>query len=119
MAACDEPPPVNARPSDPLATFRPRARGTGAGLIFLPADEQRHVGQEAHLQTGDRRRRSRQSHQAKVNNDTGKITGKVTTDGKDQSFSVTGPRPIPDAVEETLRQHVTELEFANASTTRG
>ena len=54
--------------------------------------------------------------QAKVNNDTGKITGKLTADGKNQSFSVTGPRPIPDAVEETLRQHVTELEFANAST---
>ena len=52
---------------------------------------------------------------AKVNNETGKITGELTQSGKPSKFSVTGPRPIPDAVEATLRKNVQELEFANAS----
>ncbi len=53
---------------------------------------------------------------AKVNNDTGKITGTVVTDGKSQKFSVTGPRPIPDEVESALRKNVKSLEFTNEST---
>ncbi len=53
---------------------------------------------------------------AKLNNDTGKITGTVTVDGKEQKFSVTGPRPIPDPVEESLRKNVKQLEFANETT---
>jgi cell division protease FtsH len=53
---------------------------------------------------------------AKVNNDTGKITGTISVDGKDQKFSVSGPRPIPDQVEETLRKNVSELEFSNETT---
>ncbi len=52
---------------------------------------------------------------AKVNNDTGRITGtlKATDGGDEKKFSVSGPRPIPDEVEKTLRQHVTQLEFGN------
>jgi cell division protease FtsH len=53
---------------------------------------------------------------AKINNDTGKITGTLKTDGKEQKFSVSGPRPIPDEVEKTLREKVPALEFTNEST---
>ncbi|MBA2607630.1 MAG: hypothetical protein H0U92_01665, partial [Actinobacteria bacterium] len=54
--------------------------------------------------------------EAKLNNDTGKITGAVTVDGKEQKFSVTGPRPVPDEVEATLRKNVKQLEFTNETT---
>ncbi|MEY2425028.1 MAG: cell division protease FtsH [Actinomycetota bacterium] len=51
---------------------------------------------------------------AKINNDTGKITGTVKAEGGDEKkFAVSGPRPIPDEVEKTLRENVTKLEFAN------
>src|SRR5690349_11795400 len=53
---------------------------------------------------------------AKVNNDTGKITGTLKVDGKEQKFSVSGPRPIPDEVEKTLREKVPSLEFTNETT---
>ncbi len=53
--------------------------------------------------------------EAKINNDTGKITGVIKAGDKDQKFSVTGPRPIPDEVEKTMRQNVPALEFANES----
>jgi cell division protease FtsH len=53
---------------------------------------------------------------AKVNNDTGKITGTLKVDGKAQKFSVSGPRPIPDEVEKTLRENVKSLEFSNETT---
>ncbi len=48
--------------------------------------------------------------EAKINNDTGKITGTLKDDKK---FSVSGPRPIPDEVEKTLRENVAKLEFTN------
>jgi cell division protease FtsH len=53
---------------------------------------------------------------AKVNNDTGKISGTLKSGNDEKKFSVSGPRPIPDEVEKTLREHVTSLEFANETT---
>ncbi|MEY2471682.1 MAG: cell division protease FtsH [Actinomycetota bacterium] len=53
---------------------------------------------------------------AKVNNDTGKITGTLKVNGKNEKFSVSGPRPIPDEVEKTLREKVPSLEFSNETT---
>ncbi len=57
-----------------------------------------------------------QVSEAKINNDTGKITGVVNVNGDEQKFSVTGPRPIPDAVESALRKNVKALEFTNETT---
>ena len=52
--------------------------------------------------------------EAKVNNDTGKITGTIKPRASDEKkFSVSGPRPIPDEVEKTLREQRHKLEFAN------
>ena len=53
--------------------------------------------------------------EAKVNNDTGKITGTIREGDDEQKFSVSGPRPIPDEVEKTLREN-TKLDFANEET---
>ncbi len=53
---------------------------------------------------------------AKVNNDTGKITGTLKVNGKEQKFSVSGPHPIPDEVEKTLREKVPSLSFTNETT---
>jgi cell division protease FtsH len=53
---------------------------------------------------------------AKVNNDTGKITGTLRVGDDKQKFSVSGPRPIPDEVEKTLREHVDPLDFTNETT---
>jgi cell division protease FtsH len=54
--------------------------------------------------------------EATVNNDTGRITGKLQSDGQPTTFSVTGPRPIPDQVESMLREKVVKLSFANQET---
>ena len=54
--------------------------------------------------------------EATVNNDSGKITGKLREGDKETDFSVTGPRPIPDPVEATLRDKVDKLSFANTET---
>ncbi|MEY2467882.1 MAG: cell division protease FtsH, partial [Actinomycetota bacterium] len=88
-----------------------------AGLVFLPS--LMSTGTTAKKLTYNQVIAAAQAGkvtEAKVNNDTGKITGKVSEDGKEQTFSVTGPRPIPDPVEETLRDHVTALEFSNETT---
>ncbi len=53
---------------------------------------------------------------AKVNNDTGKITGTVMEGDTEKRFSVGGPRPIPDEVEKTLRKNVKPLDFTNETT---
>jgi len=54
--------------------------------------------------------------EAKVNNDTGRVTGKLREGDDEVEFKLTGPRPIPDADIETLKKDVKELSFANAET---
>ncbi|HEX9969211.1 MAG TPA: ATP-dependent metallopeptidase FtsH/Yme1/Tma family protein, partial [Acidimicrobiales bacterium] len=50
--------------------------------------------------------------EATVNNDTGRITGKLV-DGT--RFSVSGPVPLPDNVEAVLRDKVQKLRFENTT----
>ncbi|HZQ26797.1 MAG TPA: ATP-dependent zinc metalloprotease FtsH [Acidimicrobiales bacterium] len=51
---------------------------------------------------------------ATVNNDNGKITGELS-DKDHTRFSVTGPHPMPDSVEELMRQKVPKLQFTNTT----
>jgi cell division protease FtsH len=52
---------------------------------------------------------------ATINNDTGRITGTYKQGDKDVRYSVTGPHPIPDNVEQLLREKVPpeKLNFDN------
>ncbi|MGH9165040.1 MAG: ATP-dependent zinc metalloprotease FtsH [Acidimicrobiales bacterium] len=69
-------------------------------------------GSRAELGYGELIRRAKDGRveEALVNNDTGHITGKLA-DGT--RFTVSGPRPLPDADSELLREKVDKLRFDN------
>ena len=48
---------------------------------------------------------------AKVNNDTGRITGELKNG---DAFEVIGPKPLPDPVEQLMREKVEQLDFDNS-----
>ena len=48
---------------------------------------------------------------AKVNNDTGRIAGELKNG---DTFNVTGPKPLPDPVEQLMREKVEQLDFDNS-----
>ena len=118
-------PPPQQRPRPP-GSSRPEAPWRIAGLalaaivvlaLFLPSlmsgsDKSSKLTYNQVISSAE----AGQVTAAKVNNDTGKITGTVVVNGDTQKFSVTGPRPIPDAVEAALRKNVKALEFTNEST---
>jgi cell division protease FtsH len=64
------------------------------------------------LSYGDFTRRVSEGKVAKaeVNNDTGRVTGELTNG---ESFTVDGPRPLPDPDNALLREKVRDLDFSN------
>jgi cell division protease FtsH len=118
-------PPPQQRPRPPGSSrSEPSWRIAGIGLlvlialaIFLPSltgggDKTSKLSYNQVIASAE----AGQVTAAKINNDTGKITGTVVVNGDSQKFSVTGPRPIPDQVEEALRKNVKSLEFTNETT---